>query len=190
MKTRKINKFSSPHLNKVEIHWDNIGENNFQWRAIPMKKSNIFCVFVLVFILAGAGHTVLANNEYSSSTHAFQNPDDFYKNTVDKKDYQEFTGSSLNVRKRMLVKDLPKVFDEMEWKAYPNAWKMHLKKAMIGNTKDLKPYQQIYYFFTLKDDGEKIHIKFAIYDAKTGKINSQGGGHWTKQEFKRKFEQN
>lgn len=155
-----------------------------------MKRSNFFCVIVLVFSLT-VSHSVLAySNEFSLNKPSFQSADDFYKNNVDKKDYEEFIDSKLKVRKLMMVKDIPKVFDEKEWKNYPYAWKKHLKKATIGNTTEFNPEQQVYYFFSLKDDGEKIYIKFAMYDAKIEKICSQGGGHWTKEEFKRKFEQN
>jgi hypothetical protein len=155
-----------------------------------MKKSNFLGLIILVFLLT-VNHTVLAySNDYSSNTPSFQSADDFYKNNVDKKDYEEFIDSNLSFRKLIIVKDLPKVFDEKEWKNYPYAWRKHLKKATIGNTKDFNPEQQVYYFFSLKDDGEKINIKFAIYDAKIKIIRSQGGGHWTKEKFKRRFEQN
>jgi hypothetical protein len=146
-------------------------------------------VFILVFFLT-VNHSVLAySTDFSLNKPSFQSADDFYKNNVDKKEYEEFNDSNLKIRKLVMVKDLPKVFDEKEWKNYPYAWKKHLKKTIIGNTKDFNPEQQVYYFFSLNEDGEKIHIKFAMYDAKNEKIRSRGGGHWTKEEFKRKFEQ-
>ncbi|TDL72106.1 hypothetical protein E2R56_16840 [Rhodococcus qingshengii] len=155
-----------------------------------MKRSNFFCVSVLVFLLT-VTQSVLAysNDDFSLNKQTFQSADYFYNKNVDKKDYKEFIDSDLKVRKLIMVKDLPKVFDEKEWTNYPYAWKKHLKKAIIGNTKKFNPEQQVYYFSSLKDDGEKINIQFAIYDAKTKKIRSQGGGHWTKEEFERKFEQ-
>jgi hypothetical protein len=155
-----------------------------------MNRSIFFCVIILVFLLTG-NHSVLArSNDFSINKPSSKSADDFYKNKVNKKEYEEFIVSNLKVRRLIMVKDLPKVFEEKEWKNYPYAWKEHLKKAFIGNTKDFNPEQQVYYFFSLKEDGEKIHIKFAIYDAKIEKIRSQGGGHWTKEEFKRKFKKN
>ena len=155
-----------------------------------MKRSNIFCVVVLVFLLTVNQSVLAYSNDYSLNKPTFQSANDFYNNNVDKKEYKEFIDSDLKVRKLIMVKDLPKVFDEKEWKNYPYTWKKHLKKAIIGNTKEFNPEQQVYYFSSLKDDGEKINIQFAMYDANTEKIRSQGGGHWTKEEFKRKFEQN
>jgi hypothetical protein len=155
-----------------------------------MKGSNFFCVSILVFLLTVNQSVLAYSNDFSLNKPTFQSADDFYNNNVDKKEYKEFIDPDLKVRKLIMVKDLPKVFDEKEWKNYPYAWKKHLKKAIIGNTKEFKPEQQVYYFSSLKDDGEKINIQFAMYDARTEKILSQGGGHWTKEEFKRKFEQN
>lgn len=154
-----------------------------------MKRSNFFGAIILVFLLT-VSHSVLAyGNDVSLNKPPIQSADDFYKNNMDKKHYEEFVDSTLKVRKLIMVKDLPKVFDEEEWKNYPYVWKQHLKENIIVNTKDLNPEQQVYYFFSLKDDGEKISIKDAMYDAKTKKIRSHGDGHWTKEEFK-KFEQN
>jgi hypothetical protein len=154
-----------------------------------MKRSIFTCMIVFIFLLT-VNHSVLAySNDYSLNKPIFQSADDFYNNHVDKKEYKEFIDSDLKVRKLIMIKDLPKVFDEKEWKNYPNAWKKHLKKAINGNTIKFKPEQQVYYFSSLKDDGEKVNIQFVMYDAKTKKILSHGGGHWTKEEFKRKFEQ-
>ena len=156
--------------------------------VFPMNRRSSLCVMVLVFLFT-VTNSVFAS-EFSLNKPSFQSADDFYKNNVDKKDYEEFSDSKLKVRKLIMVKDLPKVFDENEWRSYPYAWKKHLKKSIIGNTKGFNPEQQVYYFFSLMEDGEKVNIKFAMYDAEIGKVSSQGGGHWTKEEFKRKFKQN
>lgn len=155
-----------------------------------MKRSNFFGVIVLVFLLAVSNSVLAHSNEFSLNKPSFQSADDFYKNNMDKKYYEEFVDSKLKVRKLLMVKDLPNVFDEKEWKNYPYVWKKHLKENIIVNTQDLNPEQKVYYFFSIKDDGEKISIKNAMYDAKTEQILSHGGGHWTKEEFKGKFEQN
>ena len=154
-----------------------------------MKRTSLLCVLVLVCLLT-VSHSVFTSSNELLHKPSFQSADDFYEKKIDKKEYEEFIDSQLKVRQLLSVKDLPKVFDQKEWNDYPVAWKKHLKKAIIGNSKQLHPEQQVYYFFSLKDDGEKIHIKFAMYDAKMEKISSHGGGHWTKEEFKRKFEQN
>lgn len=154
-----------------------------------MKRSNLFGAIVLVFLLI-VNHSVLASsNEFSLNKASFQDAEDFYKNNVDKKDYKEFVDSKLTVRELIMVKDIPKVFDEKEWKNYSYVWRKQLKEVIIENTKELNPEQQVYYFFSLKDDGEKIYIKDAMYDGKTEKIRLHGGGQWTKEEFKQKFEQ-
>ncbi|GAA0336199.1 hypothetical protein GCM10008967_28230 [Bacillus carboniphilus] len=147
-----------------------------------MRKSILYGLIFLAFLIA-ASNSVLAQEVSLPSA------DDFYKNNVDKKVYEEFDDSKLNVRKLTKVKDLPNVFNEEEWKNYPNVWKQNLKDSVIVHTKDLNPEEQVYYFFSIKDDGEKIYIKDAMYNAKTKKISSHGQGHWTKEEFK-KFEQN
>lgn len=154
-----------------------------------MKKRNSFCLSVLILLFT-VNQSVLAYSNDNSFNPTIQSADDFYNNNVDKKVYKEFIDSDLKVRKLIMVEDLPKIFDEDEWKSYPYAWKKHLKKAMIGNNKKFKPDQQVYYFTSLKDKGGKINIKFTMYDAKTKKVLSKGGGHWTQEEFKRKFNQN
>ena len=106
----------------------------------------------------------------------------------DKKDYQEFADAKLKVRKLIKVQDLPNVFYEKEWVNYPALWKKYQKKSVMEHTKDLSSDEQVYYFFSLKDDGEKIYIQHAMYDATTKNLRSKGFGHWTKEEFK-KFEQ-
>jgi hypothetical protein len=153
-----------------------------------MKISKIVGVVFFVVLLT-VSHSVLANStNHSLNTQSVQIADDFYKNYVNKKDYQEFSHAKLKVRKLIMVQDLPKVFDEKEWMNYPSLWRELLKKDIIVNTKDLSPDQQVYYFFSIKDDGEKIYIQHAMYDATTKKHLSKGFGHWTKEEFK-KFEQ-
>jgi hypothetical protein len=153
-----------------------------------MKISKIISVAFLIVLLT-VSHSVLANStNHSLNKPSVQIADDFYKNNVNKKDYQEFTDAKLKVRKLIMVQDLPKVFGEKEWMNYPSLWRELLKKSIIVNTKDLSPDQQVYYFFSLKNDGEKIYIQHAMYDATTKKLRSKGFGHWTKEEFK-KFEQ-
>lgn len=153
-----------------------------------MNLSKSFGAVFLVFLLT-VSHSVLANTNHSLNKPS-QNADDFYKYNVDKKDYQELTDAKLKVRKLIMVQDLPKIFNEEEWMNYPSSWKKYLKKDIIENTKDLSPEQQVYYFFSLKDNGDKIYIQDAMYYAKSKKIRSKGGGHWTKEQFKLKFEQN
>lgn len=148
-----------------------------------------YCVIFLVFLLTISQSVFADGKEVSFNKSTLLSADDFYRNKVDKQDYEEFIDSQINVRKLIKVKDLPNVFDEKEWGIYPHTWRNHLKKAMIGNTKDLNPEQPVYYFLSVKDKDEKVHISFALYDAHIEKIRSQGGGHWTKKEFKRKFEQ-
>lgn len=155
-----------------------------------MKISKIIGVVFFVVLLT-VSHSVLANiNIHSLNKPSVQIVDDFYKNNVNKKDYQEFADAKLKVRKLIMVQDLPKVFDEKEWMNYPSLWRELLKKDIMVNTKDLSPEQQVYYFFSLKDDGEIIYIQDAMYDAKNKIIRSKGSGHWTKEEFKLKFERN
>lgn len=152
-------------------------------------KRIFFGMIILVFSLT-LSHSVLANSANKSPNKpSFENADTFYKNNVNKNDYEEFADAKLIVRELMMVQDLAKVFDNKEWMNYPSVWKTHQKKDIIGNTKDLASEQQVYYFFSLKDDGENIYIKNAMYDAKTKEIYSKGNWHWTKEEFKRKFEQ-
>jgi len=88
-----------------------------------------------------------------------------------------------------MVQDLPKVFDEKEWIKFPSLWRELLKKNILVNTKDLSPNQQVYYFFSIKDDGKKIYIKHAMFDDTTKECLSKGFGNWSKEEFKLKFEQ-
>jgi hypothetical protein len=151
-------------------------------------KLNKFVCLVFFVVLLTVSNSVLANSNHSLNKQSVQSADDFYLNKVDKKDYQEFADAKLKVRKLIKVQDLPKVFDEKEWVNYPALWKKYQKKSVTEHTKDLSPDEQVYYFFSLKDDGEKIYIQNAMYDATTKKLSSKGFGHWTKEEFKLKFE--
>lgn len=59
------------------------------------------------------------------------------------KDYEEFTDASVKARELIMVRDLPKIFDDKEWMNYPSIWKTYRKKHIIENTRDLAPEQKV-----------------------------------------------
>ncbi|MGD6845609.1 hypothetical protein ACQCVH_24295 [Bacillus infantis] len=154
-----------------------------------MYKCRLFGMLILLILIVN-GPTVMANGSGNTINKSKdQTVSEFYELNFDKNDYEEFPDAKLKVRKLILVKDLVRVFDSKEWLSYPSEWRNMLKREIGGNTRDLNPEQQVYYFFSLKDDGKKIYKKHALYDVKTKNLHLKGNGNWTKEEFKLKFKE-
>ncbi|EFM4758602.1 hypothetical protein HA899_005202, partial [Escherichia coli] len=104
----------------------------------------------------------------------------FYKNTVDKKEYEEYSDSKTKVRELVIVRKLPDLIDTISWG--DEKGKQRLKEEVVSDAKDINSEGLVYFFFSLKDTGNKVSYKYALFNADTKKPISTAESDWVKQK--------
>lgn len=139
---------------------------------ISFRKS----VFGVIFLLS-----LFTLSQSALAYQNYENVNQFYKNTVDKKEYEEYSNSKTNVRELSIVRKLPDVIDhEISWE-YDERRKQHLKEHVIRDAKGMNSEERVYFFFSLKDDGNKVSYKYALYNPKTKKPITTVEADWIKE---------
>lgn len=130
---------------------------------------NIFGV-LFIFSLFTLSQSALANQKYEDVNL-------FYNNQVNKKEYEEYSNSKTKVRELVIVRKLPDLIDTISWD-YDEERKQQLKEKIISDTKEISSEGLVYFFFSLKDDGNKVSYKYALYNPETKKPITTAGDDW------------
>ncbi|EGK4274715.1 hypothetical protein IO786_005160, partial [Escherichia coli] len=109
------------------------------------RKIVLGAIFLLT--LFTLGQSALANQNY-------EDVNQFYKNTVDKKEYEEYSDSKTKVRELVIVRKLPDLIDTISWG--DEKGKQRLKEEVVSDAKDINSEGLVYFFFSLKDTGNKV----------------------------------
>jgi predicted RND superfamily exporter protein len=134
------------------------------------RKSLIGAVFLLS--LFTISQLALANQNY-------EDVNQFYKNTVNKEDYEEYSDSKTKVRELVIVRKLPDLIDTISWD-YDEKIKLHLKEQIVSDSKSMNSEGLVYFFFSLKEDSNKVSYKYALYNPETKKLITTVEGDWRK----------
>ena len=133
-----------------------------------LRKSVLGVIFLFsLFIL---GQSAWANPNYEDANQ-------FYQNKVDKKEYEEYSDSKMKVRELVIVRKLPDLMDSLDWD-YSERKRSSFKDNLVINTEHLNPEQLVYYYLSLKQSGNRVYCKEALYDAKTNNIIFNGERNW------------
>ncbi|EFB3209679.1 hypothetical protein FLO47_28270 [Escherichia coli] len=135
------------------------------------RKIVLGAIFLLT--LFTLGQSALANQNY-------EDVNQFYKNTVDKKEYEEYSNSKTKVRELVIVRKLPDLIDTISWG--DEKGKQRLKEEVVSDAKDINSEGLVYFFFSLKDTGNKVSYKYALFNADTKKPISTAESDWVKQK--------
>jgi hypothetical protein len=137
-----------------------------------MLRKRVLAV-IFLFSLFTVGQSALANQNYEDANQ-------FYKTKVDKKEYEEYSDSKTKVRELVIVRKLPDLIDTISWD-YDERRKQHLTEDVIRNAKGLNAEELVYFFFSLKDDSNKVSYKYILYNPDTNKPIASVGGDWIKE---------
>lgn len=84
-------------------------------------------------------------------------------------DYSEFNTATLNIREKVLYRDLKSTVNK-------HAKKYSLVNIYNNTNQNIDPKRQIYLFCSIKETKEKIIYKYVITDAETKNPISEGNG--------------
>lgn len=84
-------------------------------------------------------------------------------------DYSEFKTATLNIREKLLYKDLKSTVNK-------HAGNYSLVNIHNNPHPNIDPKRQVYLFCSIKETKEKMHHKFLIMDAETKEPISEGKG--------------
>lgn len=102
------------------------------------RKIVLGAIFLLT--LFTLGQSALANQNY-------EDVNQFYKNTVDKKEYEEYSDSKTKVRELVIVRKLPDLIDTISWG--DEKGKQRLKEEVVSDAKDINSEGLVYFFGTV-----------------------------------------
>ncbi|EPM7877592.1 hypothetical protein ACTQ74_004969 [Escherichia coli] len=92
------------------------------------RKIVLGAIFLLT--LFTLGQSALANQNY-------EDVNQFYKNTVDKKEYEEYSDSKTKVRELVIVRKLPDLIDTISWG--DEKGKQRLKEEVVSDANVNRP---------------------------------------------------
>ncbi|MGE6721388.1 hypothetical protein ACQKGD_29330 [Peribacillus frigoritolerans] len=111
----------------------------------------------------------ISEKKYSdNSKKNFINANEFYKSEKTG-DYREYKTATLNIREKLLYKDLKSTVNK-------HAGKYSLINIYINKNRNIDPKRQIYLFCSIKETEEKMIRKYLIIDAETQKFITEGHG--------------
>jgi hypothetical protein len=83
----------------------------------------------------------------------------------------------------VIVRKLPDLIDTISWD-YDEKIKLHLKEQIVSDSKSMNSKGLVYFFFSLKEDSNKVSYKYALYNPETRILFSIGKKQFTFQEDK------
>lgn len=138
-----------------------------------MKKYLIIVIAcsIVLPVFVERNHFIKANSDLNRQYHLHISKnyndgkiDSFY-NTLNEKEYQEFSNATMNIRKKMRYKDIISISHSISNKR--NNFK-------IGLLSQIDPEREVYLFASIIDNKDFFIWKFVVLDAKTKEIYHSG----------------
>ncbi|MDW7617542.1 hypothetical protein SC499_23395 [Peribacillus simplex] len=132
-------------------------------------KNKLPFLFLAMLMLVNVNVNAQTSERYTdNSKKHLVNANEFYNNKKTG-DYSEYNAATLNIREKILYKDLKFIVDK-------HAEKYQLVNIYNNEHSNIDPKRQIYLFCSIKDTKEKMKHKFLIIDAETQEPISEGNG--------------
>lgn len=112
--------------------------------------------------------TILQEHQYpNNEKKEFIDAVSYLETELPENEYTEFKNATLNVREKILFKDLKDTV-ESKMKKYSNV------NIYSQNYPNVEPNRQIYFFTTVLDSQKQIDVKYILVDAETKDILFKG----------------
>lgn len=126
------------------------------------KIVTLFTMLLVVFAIGVSANAAYAQEKYpDNSTKKFSDVNSFYS-SLDRSHYTEYENAKMNIREKVLFKDINKVFSKAD--------------RLVGETRvggdGYNPKRQVYVFLTVSEDGKDS--KNLVVDAETQKTIAKG----------------
>ena len=132
-------------------------------------KNKLSFLFLAMLLLVNVNVNAQTSERYTdNSKKHLVNASEFYNNQKTW-DYSEYKTATLNIREKILYKDLKFIVNK------------HVEKYQLVNIynnqhPNIDPNRQIYLFCSIKETKEKTIHKFLIIDAETKEPIAEGNG--------------
>ncbi|ASS95521.1 hypothetical protein [Peribacillus simplex] len=132
-------------------------------------KNKLPFLFLAMLMLVNVNVNAQTSERYTdNSKKHLVNANKFYNNKKTG-DYSEYKTATLNIREKILYKDLKSTVNK-------NAGKYSEVNIYNNKNPNIDPKRQIYLFCSFKETKEKMIYKFIIIDAETQEPISEGNG--------------
>jgi hypothetical protein len=131
------------------------------------KKISIFFFLFATLFLSNAVHAAKLGVEFPrNDSKNMSDVHQFYK-TLRENEYREFNNATINVRKKLLYKDLNTMNNYMG---------PYHEKKFVDDATHIDPHRIVYFLATIKETKQKTYRKYVIYDAQTKTLFEKGDG--------------